>query len=113
MNPQQKSPQATISFATGIIGSNYDDQVYVVDGARIEEMQIAAQRRANPKDLKSFIHDILQQLRIPIVNNFVDKLISKIESVNQSANEIPEDQPSNPPKNMYDYRSRDQKAKNA
>ena len=98
LNPQQKSPQATISFATGIIGSNYDDQVYVVDGARIEEIQIAAQRRANPKDLKSFIHDILQQLRIPIVNNFVDKLILKIESINQSANEIPEDQPSNPPK---------------
>ena len=98
LNPQQKSPQATTSFATSIIASNYDDQVYVVDGARIEKMQIAAQRRANPKDLKSFIHDILQQLRIPIVNNFVDKLILKIESINQSANEIPEDQPSNPPK---------------
>ncbi len=98
LNPQQKSPQATTSFATGIIASNYNDQVYVVDGARIEKMQIAAQRRAKPKDLKSFIHDILQQLRIPIVNNFVDKLILKIESVNQFANEIPEDQPSNPPK---------------
>ena len=97
-NTQRNSPVMVSQFTTSILPIKNEGNAVGLDVALVKELQDAELQLVAPKDVKSQIRDILQRLRIPIVNDFVDSLVMKIKSAKQPANEIPADQPNNSPK---------------
>ena len=94
-NKQRNSPAMASQIVASILPIQNEGNAVVLDATLVKDLQDSELQLVAPNDVKSQTQNILQQLKIPIVNKFVDSLVMKMKNAKQSTNKILADQPSN------------------